>query len=99
MAEEDVDQALGGGLAQRHRIAGKGLADAQAAAAVGEPAALLNATHDVSGAIINGWQRIGHAPGAWDVAGGWSLQSQGMVRALEVVDAAPMVESQLHVGQ
>ena len=70
----------------------KGLADLPGTASKIEFALCLDLAHAILGGVLDSRQELGEGPGAGAVATDWGFHSQRLMRAFEVIDAAPGVE-------
>lgn len=99
VAEEDIEDAIDGRGTQSDGMPGEGGADLVAAALEPDLASELNLSDQFALGVLDVRKSLGEASRGRSIARGGNIQVQSVVRALEVVDVAPVIEGVLRVGE
>lgn len=99
VAEEDVEDAVEARGTKGDGVFVEGGSDFEAAAAEPDIAAELDFTDEITGLVKEGWESLGERSRRGAVAGGGHVELECIMRPLEVVEVAPLIEGALSLGE
>jgi len=95
MAEVDVHDSVRCGLAQGDWVAMERLADEEALVAVADMSLIIDLADDIGVVVGDRREGLWERPGTEAVSACRHVEIEGVVRALAVVDVAPVLEAAL----